>query len=286
MSIEWDANQNVMLYARYAEAVLAGGFVITPPIFQRLATTYLPEFSEGYELGLKGRFANDTVEFNVALYDVDFTDFQTSSFDRQTSTFVTTNAGKAHTKGIEFDGRWAASDNFTLGFSGAINEAEYDVFLTGCSNTLLLKQFAVTNPGEDCFADLAGQSLPRAPDWEFVVAPQYAFNLGDYRAVLGANLVFTDELHLQDSFDGVNSYDPLHLVGSSERIDVRLAISPADGNWEGALYGRDVTDERVQTGGAFDLVQRSNDPTVYDGGGIQRARGERWGLQASYFFGN
>ena len=52
------------------------------------------------------------------------------------------------------------------------------------------------------------------------------------------------------------------------------------------MYGRDVTDERVQTGGAFDLVQRSTDPNVYDGGGIQRERGARWGLQGSYFFGN
>ncbi len=287
VSIQWDANDNIMLYARYAEAVLAGGFVITPPIFQNQTQTYLPEFSEGFEVGLKGRFADGTVELNVTLYDVDFTDFQTSSFDRQTSAFVTTNAGAAHTSGIEFDGRWAVSENFTLGFGGAINEAEYDVFLDGCSNTLLIKQFELANPGEDCFVDLAGQSLPNSPEWEFVLSPTYDFNIGDYGAVISANMVFRDDIHLNDSFDGVSSYDPLNsLVGSSHRIDLRLAISPPDGSWEVALYGRDVTDERVQTGGAFDLVQRSTDPNVYDGGGVQRERGARWGLQGSYFFGN
>jgi iron complex outermembrane receptor protein len=280
VSIQWDANQNIMLYARYAEAILAGGIVITPPLFQRVGTTYLPEFSEGYELGLKGRFANNTVEFNTAFYDVDFTDFQTSAFDRQSSTFITTNAGAAHTTGIEFDGRWAATDNFTLGFAGAFNEAEYDVFLTGCGNTLLIKQTAGA-----CFIDLAGEQLPRSPEWEFVFIPQYAFFMGNYQASFSANMLFTDGVHLAQSFNGTG-YDPLHVVDSSHRIDVRFAISPSSGSWEIALYGRDITDERVQTGGAFDLVQRSTDTTVYDGGGIQRARGARWGLQGSYFFGN
>lgn len=292
VGIEWNANENVMLYAKYAEAVLAGGFVAAAPVFQRTATTYLPEFSEGYELGLKGRFAGGTVEFNVTLYDVDFTDFQTSSFDRQTSVFVTTNAGAAHTSGIEFDGRWAVSENFTLGFGGAINEAEYDVFLTGCSNSLQLKNFAAANPPPpppaprpQCLIDLAGEQIPRAPEWEFVVFPEYTFNIGNYRAMISANLVFQDGVHLNATFDGT-VYDPLQIVGSSHRLDVRLAISPADRNWEVALYGRDITDERVQTGGAFDLMQHSTDLTVYDGGGIQRARGARWGLQGSYFFGN
>ena len=91
-SIQWNTNENVMLYARYAEAVLAGGFVVTPPLFGALSDVYLPEYSEGIELGLKGRFANGRVEFNAALYDVDFTDFQTSSFDRQTNVFITTSS--------------------------------------------------------------------------------------------------------------------------------------------------------------------------------------------------
>ena len=109
--------------------------------------------------------------------------------------------------------------------------------------------------------------------------------MGNYRAVLGASMIFKDDSVLANTFDGVG-YDPLSLVDSSHRIDLRFAISPPDGSWEVALYGRDVTDERVKTGGAFDLVQKSTDLTAYDAGGTQRARGARWGLQGSYFFGN
>jgi hypothetical protein len=74
-------------------------------------------------------------------------------------------------------------------------------------------------------------------------------------------------------------------VDDYDRIDLRFALAPADGNWEIALYGRDVTDERVTIGWAPDFQHKST-ALIYDAGGIARERGARWGIQGNYFFGD
>jgi hypothetical protein len=66
---------------------------------------------------------------------------------------------------------------------------------------------------------------------------------------------------------------------------VRFGISPPGGEWEIALYGRDITDERLTVGGAGNFQSKTLDQTQHDAGGIARERGARWGIQGSYFFG-
>ena len=77
--------------------------------------------------------------------------------------------------------------------------------------------------------------------------------------------------------------DPIDEIDSWERVDLRLALAPVDGRWEVAIYGRDVTDERLQTQDAFEFLSKSYD-TVYDAGGVGRERGTRYGVQVRYAF--
>jgi iron complex outermembrane receptor protein len=274
--VEWDVGESSMLYAKYAEALKAGGFVMSPAIGRRLPDppTYRPEFAKGVEFGYKTLTANDSLELNLAVYDVDFTDLQVSIFLSEEGRFTTGNAAEAHTTGIEFDGRWAATDNFTLSFGGAINEAEYDKYDGADCNSLDVKL-----RGQPCFNDLAGVSLPLSPDWTMTLSPEFRFNIGDYRARFGANLMYND------GYDLGNDFDPIDLVPSHHRLDIRLALTPPSGSWEIALHGHDVTDERAIIGGTGDFQNKSLD-LIYDAGGVARERGARWGLQGSYFFGD
>jgi hypothetical protein len=92
--------------------------------------------------------------------------------------------------------------------------------------------------------DLAGIDLPNTPRWQLTLAPEYRFDAGNYQVRIGANMLFSDGYIL--STNG----DPLHAVDDYDRIDLRFALAPTDGNWEIAVYGRDVTDERVTIGWA------------------------------------
>lgn len=277
VGFEWDVSDSGMVYVKYAEALKAGGFVMSPAIGGRLPDpfTYLPEFAEGVELGYKSLLANNSLELNIAVYDVDYTNLQVSIFLSEEGRFVTDNAAQAHTTGIEFDGRWAATDNFTLGFAAALNEAEYDRYDGADCNSLDAKV-----RGTPCFNDLAGVSLAISPDYSVSLMPQYDFRIGEMRASFSGMMMFSDGYEL--GFD----FDPLDHVGSHHRLDVRFAISPPGGEWEIALYGRDITDERLKVGNTGDFQNKSIDQTIFDAGGNARQRGSRWGIQGSYFFGN
>jgi iron complex outermembrane recepter protein len=281
VGIQWDATDDLMLYVKYAEAFKAGGYVMSPVIAGALPDpfTYLPEQAEGYELGVKGRFADGTLELNIVYFDTDYTDLQETTFLSEEGRFITGNAARAATEGIEFDGRWAASDNFTLGFGGTLLDAYYVEHAVDC-NSLDVKLWEDAGNTGQCLRDLTGVQLPQAPDWQLTLTPEYRFTIGRFDARLGASLFWSD------GYDLGNDGDPIDLIGSNHRFDVRFGLRPTDANWEIALYGRDITDERLVVGGASDFQQKSNDRLAHNGGGYARERGARWGLQATYFVGN
>jgi outer membrane receptor protein involved in Fe transport len=278
VGVEWDVSDNAMAYVKYAEAFKNGGFVMSPPVGGGLPDpfSYAPEFAKGYELGFKSRLADNRVEFNTALYRTDYTDLQVTVFISAIGRFITTNAAEAHTQGIEFDGRWAASDAFTLGFAGAFAaEAVYDQYDGASCNSLEAK--SVPPP---CRADRAGVDLAYAPAWTITLTPDYRVQLGsNYELSFGANVRFSDGYWISDNEDPRNEVDDFY------RLDVRIALSPMDGRWQAALYGRDVTDQRLTVGGQPDFQHKTSDPTLYDAFGNTRERGRRVGVQFSYNFG-
>jgi outer membrane receptor protein involved in Fe transport len=278
LGVEWDLSDNVMGYVKYAEAFKNGGFVMSPPVGGGLPDpfSFAPEFAEGYELGVKSRLADNRVELNAALYRTDYTDLQVTVFISAIGRFITTNAAEAHTQGVELDGRWAVSDTFTLGFAGAFgSEAVYDAYDGASCNSLEAK--SVPPP---CRADRAGVSLPYAPDWTFSFNPDYRANVGsNFELMVGANIRFSDGFWISDN------EDPRNEVGSFERVDLRVGLAPRDGRWEAAIYGRDLTDERLTVGGQPDFQHKTLDPTLYDAFGNTRERGRRYGIQFTYNFG-
>lgn len=287
LGLEWDVGDDSMLYVRYAEAFKAGGFVMAPApggMFAR-QLTYRPEFAEGVELGLKSRMLDGTLELNLAYFDTDYTDLQVTVFRAETSSFETTNAGAANTSGLEIDGRWAPSTNFTMGFSGAIGDAMY-VSYEGADecNSLEAKIGSPTDgsTGGSCVVDLSGEKMPNTPDWSITLSPQINFGLSTNLAgSVSGMILFSDGYRLTDDRDPLNILDPF------QRVDLRFAVAPTDGNWEIALYGRDMTnDVGLKIGGGGRTFQSRTRAPDYDAGGISYERGARYGVQFSYFMGN
>ena len=285
LSLEWDATVNSMLYARYAEAFKAGGFVASPAPGGMVQSnlTFLPEFADGIELGLKSRLADDTVELNIALYDTDYSDLQVTVFNEETQTFETTNAAAANTTGIEVDGRWAVADRFTLGFAGQVGKAKYvDYANADACTSLEQKQYALDtglDPGA-CRKDLSGNELPLTPNWSLTLTPEWNFDLAaNMTGRLSGTVLFSDGYNLWVQSDPLNAIDGFH------RVDLRFAVEPANGNWALAVYGRDVTDQKTWYLGGFEGFVHLTSALDYDAGGAVPGRGTRWGVQLEYFLG-
>jgi len=278
VGVQWDVAENTMVYVKYAEALKAGGFVMSPAPGGNLPDpfSFENESAEGIEVGIKARLLDNTLQINLSYYDTDFENLQLTFFRSEDATFITQNAGASHSTGVELDGKWAATDNFTLGFSGHIGEAEFDDYPNAECNSLEAKQSGL---GPACTADRQGVSLAEAQDWSIALQPEYNMPYGKFNVRLGASIAITP------SYTFETNQDPLSEVDSYTRIDLRAAISPAASEkWELALYVRDLTDEQVNQFDHTDFQSKSLDQTIFDANGEGRDRGRRVGIQGRLNF--
>jgi outer membrane receptor protein involved in Fe transport len=287
VGIQWDATDKVMFYAKYSEAFKMGGFVVAPPIGGSIDdSVYLPEEAEGGEVGFKTVLLNDRLQFNMAYYDTDYTNLQVSVFIAEgAGFFLTTNAAAAETKGFEWDGRWAPSDRFLLGFSGSLAEATYTDYEGAECNSLQDKLWRVdTSPATPglCRQNLSGVRISNHPEWTLGLQPRYEFDLGtNFIGTLSGNVFFSDGYELA----ATSQQDPISFIDDWYRVDALFAVAPQSGSWQVGLYARDLTDERVAYGAGQNNFQSRSGLIDHDAGSYTADRGRRVGIQFDYFFG-
>jgi outer membrane receptor protein involved in Fe transport len=289
VGVQWDTTEDLMLYAKYSEAFKMGGFVVAPPIGGSVdQSIYQPEEAEGIELGFKSTLLDGQLEFNLAYYDTDYTNLQVSVFIVDSAHpqgfFNTTNAAAANSAGFEWDGRWAVTDNFILGFNGSLAEGEFTDYSGAECNSLDDKLWDLDpNTSGDCRQDLSGVALGNFPEWTLGLQPQYAFDLGNsFRGTLSGNVFFSDGYEMS----ATPQADPLSIIGSWHRVDLNFTVAPMDGNWEIGVYARDLTDEKVWIGAGQNNFQSRTIRLDYDPGTVTTERGRRVGVQFNYLFGN
>lgn len=98
----------------------------------------------------------------IVYFDMDFTDLQVTTFRSDEGRFITGNAAEAVTQGYEFDGRWAATDKFTLGFGGTLLDAHFLQHADVC-NSLDTKLW--TGFGQGGMQALWGRPMPAQRDY-------------------------------------------------------------------------------------------------------------------------
>jgi iron complex outermembrane receptor protein len=161
LAISYDATDDVTLYATASKGYKSGGFATfgydvhgqefefggpAPP-----GTTPLEFDSEqvdSYEVGVKSRLANNTLQLNASLFFYEYTDLQLVYFDQGSSQVA--NVGEARGQGLEVDLRWVPDEHWdaTVGLS------LLDTEITDATDII------ATGACEDC----DGKSLPFAPE--------------------------------------------------------------------------------------------------------------------------
>lgn len=294
VGFQWDATEDMMLYVKYAEAFKAGGFVMNPPILGTPPDpfTFLPEEASGYEIGLKGAFFDDNLQLNIAWFDTDFENLQVNSFNSVAGRFQVRNAADSNTQGIEIDGRFRAGDQWSVGFNGGYNDAEYTYFPNGACNGIQVRDWvAAGNPANTCVTDFSGRQPFFGAEWQLGLHPQVVFQAGRFTGTASMNMSW---IAGSDPFFAPPPgfpEDSLATISDRRRFDFRVAFLAPSETWEIALYGRDITDEAAHVGGLqsgfFNTTNGTTNSEVhlYGIGGKRFERGARWGVQANYFFG-
>ncbi|MFC0104376.1 TonB-dependent receptor [Sphingopyxis terrae] len=231
VAIQWDAGRDAMLYASYGQGSKAGGFIGAQSTTTQAQFEIEAEAAETFEIGAKLALFDRQLRFNIAGFRTDFTNLQVSSFDAVSNSFITTNAGKARSQGVEADLIWQVADGISLNGSLAYLDAKFIDFPGA--------PCPFTNP--TCVPatnNAAGQPLPRSPKWSGTLFADVAIPLsGSVDFIANGGVTYRSSAFLEESFNPAAAQD------SFAKFDLRLGARGENKRWEIAVVGKNLTDE-------------------------------------------
>ena len=227
----WEVSDEAMLYAKYSRGYKAGKL-------QQIASGDVgkvePELLDAYEIGLKSRWLENTLQFNVAAFYYDYTDLQiTQLLD---SLPLVENAADASIFGVEADLRYLPLDNLMLTASLGYLSTEFEDF---CAQDPYAPS-TVADPGcsEQKPQDLSGNDLPDAPEWSASFTGQYTVPLQD-----SGELLFTLRSTYRDSFYARPQNLNIDKVESHTLSDFRTQWTSASGHYQVELFVENIENE-------------------------------------------
>ncbi len=227
VGVEYDLQDDILLYASYTEGYKSGGFNGRPS-----STDGIQPFDEEevktYELGAKAQFLDDRLRTNLALFWNDYTDLQIS-VNRPVGAgfeFIIENAAAATIRGFELEVTAVPVDRLTLQAGIGYTDAEYDEVDASAT----FDESAELQEVPEWSINLGAQYVWQLPrQLELTTRADYAWKSEVYHDVNNIELIKTDDLGL---------------------LNARITLASEGGPWELSVFGTNLTDEEYLTFGA------------------------------------
>ena len=249
VGIAWDlgdAEGDGMIYANASSGYRAGSWFPGP------LPSYDPEFVDAFEIGWKGRLADDRLELAFNTYFYEYTDaaIQFDSFNTisQENEIGFGNLGNGQVLGANLSGSYLATDNDLVTFNLDYTDSE----ITSFDFTSALGRFPTDPNGNPIYIvgdvfDWTGLDMPNTIPLRLTLAWNRTFNLAG-GATLDTRLqtVWADERFYSYRDDAQVQYEsPARLIDSYATFDFNLNYQPLAGDWHVGFYALNLTDEAV-----------------------------------------
>lgn len=246
-TIKYKVTPNVNLFASYKTGFKSGGIdnsalpsnqllgFSSPDPAVRQATAdglkYKSEKANGGEVGFKSELFGRTLTLNGTAYYYKYKDLQVQTFNAVQVQFITQNAGAVTTKGAELEARWRTPlEGLTLSSNVSYLDGKYssDFFNPGLDGK--------SGTADDI--NLKGRRIARGPRWSGNLAFDWTMPVGNGLAFgLGGNMTFSSSY-----FTNSTSFTD-YVQRPWQTYDARASFGDADGRWQIALVGTDLTDK-------------------------------------------
>jgi iron complex outermembrane receptor protein len=260
VGIEYDLAERSLLYAHVASGFKQGGLNTTiPPI------PFQPERLTAYELGIKNRFLDNTLQVNVAGFYYTYENYQYSSpltlplgnltiggVQQTASIFgVVQNAGKTHISGAELEVDYAPWHLGRLNFSVNYLDAKYG---TACLGSNPFFDGPGTVPDAGCTAALphsvSGRQIQNSPKWSGNIGIEQGVDLGNGALTFGATMHWSSS-----SYVSVEQFLPGAVQTSYTRSDATIRYSAPDDKWSLGVWMHNI-EGKAQNTGLFPAYRR------------------------------
>jgi iron complex outermembrane recepter protein len=254
INVQYDINEDTMVYASFSTGYKSGGYDargingLAAGVGPITATTsgldnfhYDDEKAETIELGAKMTLLDGAAELNAALFHTEYTDMQVSIHDGGVG-FAVQNAGEARVQGLEMDGRWQLTESLMATASVAYLDFEWTDYQAGvCPKDGSLP----ASPTVTGNCDYTGKENVHTPEWSMSLGFSHSYMLSDALELKSAL-----DMNFKDNHYTSVDLDSRQEQGAYTLVNARVALTPANANWEVALVGNNLTDREVKLFGA------------------------------------
>lgn len=284
VGVEFDVAPRSMAYATLSTGFKSGGFFNAPA-----PNTFRPEKLTSLEAGIKNRFLDNRLQVNVEAFYWRYKDHQESHIGPTSIpgyfTFLTENAGRAESYGLDLDVVLQATQYDELNIKVQYNKSKYNSFSyshpTASFGTPVLScgLGAVVNGSQ--IIDCSGKQLVRTPTWSGTAGYSHTFDLGDAgRLTANANTRFSSSYFLSIEFLPIAKQDS-YAVG-----DFDLTYTSANSRWSVSGFIQNIWNEVVlERASRYPFVNAANPLANRLGLYLSNPRPPRtYGVRARYNF--
>jgi iron complex outermembrane recepter protein len=224
---EYDVAANSMLYVTVQTGFNPGTFRTS---FGTQGETVDPQTMLGYTGGIKNRFFDSRLQFNLEGFYYNYKELPVNALDLSTGILTTINAPDVHIKGVQADLAATPVRNLQLSASIGYLDARFTEFEAG---------------GVGGVVNYAGYALPYAPTLTVTLGAQYTHELaggGSIRA--GVNS------YLSSSYWDIFSHTSNLYQPSYTKTDLNLTFYAPSGRWDIGIYGKNLENTASQAASA------------------------------------
>jgi iron complex outermembrane receptor protein len=263
ISLQQHFTADVMGYATYARGY-------SPRVYNTAATLTSDdpltpvdqEHIDHFEIGLKGSYFDHSLTANLAIFDTIYHDYQVSTYTIEPGQIVGTldflAAGKAETRGVEFDTSWRATGLTTLSMNAAYIDAIFKEWTHAPCVPFYPEGLSPAGTGvsTNCTQsstggyelDMSGKTMPNAPRFKVYLDAEQRIPLGGapYELLVDANWAYRSSAQMlpdnnpaavMGAFGIANLSFGLHSTGGA-----KWSVTAFCNNLFNKIYYQDVED--------------------------------------------
>lgn len=266
LAVDWNLNDDLMLFSSYATGYKSGGINQTAAVSRGAENAiYQPETVDAYEAGIKATLLNGRMQLNSSLYRNEYDNLQFQVFGQSGPEAF--NAQGAVVQGVETELRAVLIDSLTVDASVGITDSEFDdQIING--------------------VQIGGNQVQRTPDLTYSLGISNDCEVGEKGSLkLRLEYAFTDEIYYTalNRNAGFAEAGGSDLADDYDNVNIRLFWFSSDDRWTVETFVTNLTDEEQEG----NILRGPGFVDIAGGGGPELVTynpPRQWGMRLGYQF--